>query len=55
MPYKDSGKQKEAQQRYEEKRKGKLHRAWTGICYPDSMPANYDDYFVDLHLPVYVT
>lgn len=54
MSYKDPEKQKEAQQRYEEKRKGKLHRAWTGICYPDSMPANYDDYFSGLHLPVYL-
>lgn len=41
MAYKDPEKQKEAQQRYEEKRKkqnGERHKVWTGIFYPESAP-----------------
>lgn len=38
MPYKDPEKQREAQRKYEEKRRGKRHKAWLCVFYEDSSP-----------------
>lgn len=38
MPYKDRDRQREAQRKYEESRRGKRHKAWTWIMYDESSP-----------------
>lgn len=43
MPYKDKEKQKEAQRRYNEKRKGTRHHSWNAVGYPESMPSDWLD------------
>ena len=59
MPYKDAEKQREAKQKYEEKRKGTRFAAWTLIFYPDSAPGNWDAQLAanlsEVHLPVWVS
>lgn len=58
MAYKDPEKQKEAQKRYEEKRKaerGDRKKCWTLIFYPDSAPSDWQDRLSELHLPVWVS
>lgn len=44
MPYKDKEKQREAQRRYEKKKrgKGKLHAIWWGYLYLDSAPDDWE-------------
>lgn len=42
MPYKDPEKQREAQRKYEEKRRGKRHKAWMCVFYEDSSPNWHD-------------
>ena len=55
MPYKDPEKQKEAQRRYEEKRRGKRHRGWVGVLYPDSSPADWADRLTNEGVPACVS
>lgn len=58
MPYKDPEKQREAQKKYEEKRKkqnGERHKVWTLIFYPDSAPPEWRDLLADKHLRVWVS
>lgn len=58
MPYKDPEKKREANRRSEAKRKereGARHRAWTLICYPDSMPDDWAEELSQVHIPVWVS
>lgn len=58
MAYKDPEKQREARQRYEEKRKkanGERHRVWTLIFYPDSAPADWEEELTQLHMRIWVS
>lgn len=58
MPYKDKDKEREAKQRYEEKRKkqnGERHKVWTLIFYPDSAPATWEEELSQLHMKIWVS
>lgn len=55
MPYKDKEKQKEAQRRYEEKRKGTRHRGWVWVQYPDSVDENWLEMLENEGVPVYIS
>ncbi len=58
MPYTDKNKQREAQKRYEEKRKvanGLRYRCWTLIFYPDSAPEEWRDMLAEKHVPMWVS
>lgn len=55
MPYKDREKQREAQRRYEEKRKGQRHRGWVGVLYPDSAPDDWADRLTNEGVPACVS
>lgn len=54
MPYKDPDKQREAQRKYEEKRKGKRHKLWTWIMYDESSP-DWHDGLESLHVPCVIS
>ena len=53
--YKDKDKQREAQKRYEEKRKGTRFKCWSLIFYPDSAPAEWVEMIQELHLMCWVS
>ena len=60
MAYKDPEKQKEAQKKYEEKRKkqnGERRKVWTGIFYPDSAPpeAEWKEAMSQMHMKIWVS
>lgn len=55
MPYRNPEKQKEAQKRYDEKRKGKRTRAWACIVYPESAPENWIERLKTAHIETFVS
>lgn len=58
MPYKDKDKEREAKQRYEEKRRkqnGERHKVWMLVFYPDSVPSEWRDLLAELHMKVWVS
>lgn len=55
MPYKDPEKQREAQRRYDEKRKGQRHRGWVGVLYPDSAPDDWSRRLTNEGVPALVS
>lgn len=54
MPYKDKEKQREAQRRYEKKKRPERHAIWTFIFYPDDVP-NWRDVMDELGLEILVS
>lgn len=55
MPYKDKEKQREAQRKYEEKRKGTRHRGWLWVHYPESVDADWRDKLTNEGVPMFVS
>lgn len=55
MPYKDKGKQKEAQRKYDEKRKGTRHRGWLAILYLDSAVSGWHDVLTAEGVPAFIS
>lgn len=55
MAYKDKEKQKEAQQKYEEKRRGTRHRGWVWVAYPESIADDWREALVNEGVPTYVS
>lgn len=55
MPYKDKEKQREAQRRYEAKRKGTRHRGWVWVQYPESVEEKWREKLVNEGVPVFVS
>lgn len=55
MPYKDKEKQKEAQQKYDEKRKGTRHRGWVWVAYPESVAEDWREALVNEGVPTFVS
>lgn len=55
MPYKDKEKQKEAQRKYEEKRKGTRHRGWVWVQYPDSVDRDFREKLVNEGVPTFIS
>ena len=47
--------QREADKRYDQERKGKRHRVWMWITYPDSLPEDWRDGLSDMHMPFWVS
>ena len=55
MPYKDKDKQKEAQRKYDEKRKGTRHRGWLAVSYPESIDEEWREKLVNEGVPIYIS
>lgn len=60
MPYADKEKQREAQKKYEAKRKAEnreRHKVWTGIFYPDSAPSEdeWREEMSQMHIKIWVS
>lgn len=55
MPYKDKEKQKEAQRRYEEKRRGLRHRGWVWVAYPESMAEEWREVLTNEGVPMFIS
>lgn len=55
MPYKDKEKQKEAQRKYDEKRKGIRHRGWVWVQYPESVHSNWLEMLTNEGVPIFIS
>lgn len=55
MPYKDKEKQKEAQRKYDEKRKGTRHRGWVWVAYPESVADGWREMLVNEGVPMFIS
>lgn len=55
MPYRDKEKQREAQRRYEEKRKGTRHRGWVWVHYPESVDKDWREKLTNEGVPMFVS
>lgn len=55
MPYADKERQREAQRRYDAKRKGQRHRGWVFVMYPESMAEDWREKLTNEGLPCYVS
>lgn len=55
MPYADQERQREAQRRYDAKRKGTRHRGWLAVSYPESIDKDWREKLVNEGVPIYVS
>lgn len=55
MPYTDREKQRAAQRKYDEKRRGTRHRGWVWVQYPESVDGDWNGKLVNEGVPIFVS